>query len=331
MRFIAQFDLTADISASDDVGQQAIEHPNGEFKFIIRRKTVNDDSGTVTLHCNMEFEAAALDQAKETFLDYTVMVLDVLALVTHASIKFHRVHKIFDWTPGKAMRQGLMFVHDPPEPEPEPFLDPEILDVAALLLKAEVGEKVRSALRWFRWGVAAESPEDQFQHFWFALEVLAEHKKPTEKVNDACPTCHEALYCETCEVYPTHRPYPKQAIAHLIAQIAPGNPDFFPVADQARNMMMHGASVGTIEEKIGRPLHLIIDPLGHIVWTGLLSTLIGALPNDERPKELKMGHATTFVKWNMTAAAHMETMVPLGPDGEPDIELMDIKAEFVAD
>ena len=322
MRFVAQFDLTADVSAPDDIEQKSIEHPNGDFKFIIRRKTVNEGNGTVTLHCNMAFDAAALDQAKEDFMSCVLRVLDILALVTHASIKFHRLHKIFDLSRGKTMRQGLMFVHDPPEPEPTTFLEPHILDAASLFLKAEVGEKVLSALRWFRLGVVAESPEDQFQHFWFALELLAVHEKPAEDVQDLCPKCECALYCEACKEYPTHKPYPKQAIAHLCATIAPDAPDFFSIANKTLNMMMHGSSVEKIERKIGHQLHQIIDPLGKIVWIGLLNDLVKSLPEGDRPTELSLGQASTFVKWDMSAAVVMETVVPLGPDGEPDIELM---------
>ena len=322
MRCVAQFDLTADISASDDAMNQPIEHPNGEFKFIIRRKTVNEDSGTVTLHCNMEFDATKIDQAQDTFMGYLVRVLNVVVLVTHSSVRFHRVHKIFDLSPGKTMRQGFMYVYDPPEPVPMPFLSPLVLDTAALLLNADIEEKASSALRWFRLGVAAENPEDQFQHFWFALELLATHEKPSEEVHDSCSKCHEALYCKTCEEYPKHKPYPKQAIAYLCNKLAPEIPDFFPLAEKARNMMMHGSSKEKIEKKIRQPIDQIIDPMGRIVWLGLLNVLVNAIPKEARPEQLNLGQATTFVRWNLSAAALIETVIPLGPDGKPDIELL---------
>lgn len=329
MRFMAQFDISADATASDDVGPQAIEHPNGDFKFTIRRKTPSESDGTATLHCNMEFEAAALDQAQDALLGYVRKVLDILALLTHASINFDRVHKIFEWTPGKVMRQGLLFVYDPPEPDPPPTITPDVIDIASLFLKADVGEKIHSAMHWFRLGASAESPEDQFQNFWFALELLAVHEKPTEQVHDSCPKCHGALFCETCGDYPKHAPYPKQAIAHLCVQLAPQDPEFFPIAEKARHLMMHGSSRERIEEKIGQPLPNIIDPLGQLVWIGLLNILVRGLPEEDRPTELRTGMATTFVKWVKSATAHIETVVPPGPDGEPDIELMTgITAEF---
>ncbi|MGO7785661.1 methylamine utilization protein MauJ, partial [Rhizobium ruizarguesonis] len=58
---------------------------------------------------------------------------------------------------------------------------------------------MRRALRWYRLGIHAYSPDDQFTYFWFALEIVAEFQKPTSKVHDKFPHCQSALYCEKCE------------------------------------------------------------------------------------------------------------------------------------
>ena len=63
----------------------------------------------------MEFESEALEHAQQDFMDGMLSVLDMMSLVSHAIFRFDRLHKIFDWTPNKAIRSGLIFVYDPPE------------------------------------------------------------------------------------------------------------------------------------------------------------------------------------------------------------------------
>ena len=184
-------------------------------------------------------------------------------------------------------------------------------------------------LRWFRLGIIADTPEVQFQNFWFALELLSQHKKTTDEVHDICAKCGEALYCETCNTRPKHRPYPKQAIESVFQSLEPDKPELFRLMNRVRNSILHGEPASKIESATGVPLGQMVDPLAKLTWNGLISEVVAALPGDKRPNSLKVNVASTFVKWTLTAATHIETVIPLGPDGTPDIELLTgITVEF---
>ena len=162
----------------------------------------------------------------------------------------------------------------------------------------------------------------QFQSFWFALELLAQHKKSTAKVSDLCSKCGKPLYCEACEEYPKHRPFPKQAIFELCETLVPENPEFFPVISKTRNALLHGERAGAIKDIVGYPLENIIDPLAQATWNGLLSEVLAGLPKEQRPDQLNIGQATTFVQRKVSAIATIETIVPNDENGNPDIELL---------
>ena len=198
----------------------------------------------------------------------------------------------------------------------------ESFEAANLLLHATVDKRLLSALRWFRLGILADTSEEQFQKFWFSLELLAQYKKTTEKVHDSCPKCFGALYCKTCDTYPVHRPYPRQAIESIWKALAPHEVELFQIVNRARNAMLHGEPPDVIEAMTGVPLHQLVDPLSKVTWKGLISEVAAALPREKRPCHLNLGVANTFVKWNLTSAVHVDANIPLGPNGTPDIELL---------
>lgn len=329
MRLMAQFDIKSEMAMSTDIQHLKLHAPDNSFVFVIRSMKIDQETGDVTFRCNMEFESISLEKSREEVTELIRRILDMLALITQSDIRFSRLHKIFDWTPNLTMRRGYFFIYDPPKPEPDLVFNEQIFETGNLLLHSNISEKLASALRWFRLGLTGESAEEQFQNFFFALEIIAAIKKPADKVNDKCAKCGNPLFCEACQNHPMHRPYPKQAIEQLCKQIAPDNLDFFPVIDQVRNMMMHGTSSSHIEQKTGIPLNQIVDPLGRVAWNALIRTVLEGLPKNKRPRELQIAMANTYVKWDIEAAAIIETVVPNDSDGNPDIELMTgIRAEF---
>ena len=330
MQFIAQFDLTSDVSMPSDPTNYSIRSPNSDFSLVVREILLKKGRKMATFRCNMEFESEALENAQNDFMNRILNVLDIMSLVSHAIFRFDRLHKIFDWTPNMMMRDGLIFVYDPPEPAPDWNLDQELFEAANLFQHAAISDQLSSALRWFRLGVSADTTQEQFQNFWFALELLAEHRKSTTKVHDSCPNCNGPLYCRACDTYPMHRPYPKQAIESIWKEFASGEVDLFQAVNKARNKLLHGVSTKEIENIMDVPLHQMIDPLAQLTWKGLISELIAALPKDKRPNDLRLSVANTFVNWDLTARVNVSAVIPLGPDGTPDIELLKgIAAEFV--
>ena len=332
MKFIAQFDLTSDVSMPSDAEKYSIQSPNGDFSLVVREVSSKEGEPLATFRCNMEFESESLEHAQQDFMDRLLGVLDIMSLVTHAIFRFDRLHKIFDWTPNKTMRAGLIYFYDPPESTPDWVLDQEFFETANLFQHATMDDQLLSALRWFRLGIVADTSQEQFQNFWFVLELLAQYKKSTNKINDSCPMCRGALYCEACDTHPTHRPYPKQAIESIWRNLAPNEFKLFGIMNRARNGLMHGVPAGKIEEITGVPLHQMIDHLAQLTWKGLISEVIANLPKDKRPNNLRVVVANTLVKWNLTGAANISVVIPLGSNGTPDIELFTgISAEFVGE
>ena len=330
MRFMAQFDITSDVSVTDDAAKFSIHSSDDEFSLVIRDVTLVDDERLARFRCNMEFESENLQNAKEDFLDRVLGVLDIMSLISHAEFTFDRLHKIFDWTSNITMRDGLIFVYGAPKPKPDYVLDHEFFEVANLFQSAVLDDRLRSALRWFRLGIAADTVEEQFKNLWFALELLALHRREVGKIHDACPTCGEPLYCKVCDSHPMHRPYPIQAIESIWKETAPDELESFQIMNKTRHKLLHGVPANRIEAISGVPLHKMIDPLAQLTWRGLFAAIVAALPEDERPQSLKVSIANTFVKWDVTAAVSITAEVPLGTNGTADIELLEgISAEFV--
>jgi hypothetical protein len=68
---------------------------------------------------------------------------------------------------------------------------------------------VMLSMRWWARGVSASPTWYQFQFFWYALEILAEHVKPADAVADRCPACPGELYCRECDKVPDASAVPK--------------------------------------------------------------------------------------------------------------------------
>lgn len=208
--------------------------------------------------------------------------------------------------------------------DPQPFLNAEQTKTIERLLEFDIPPAIRRALRWYRLGIDADVTDDQFTYFWFSLEIVAEFQKPSTKVNDKCPVCQNALYCEACVTYPLHRPYPKQTIRELILQLDK-NCDEATVAllDKTRNSLMHGATLREIEHSLPDPHEAIVDKLGKILWMAL----IRQFPAEMFDGSLEMGVPSTYVHYKQNAVAHIQTVVPVDSDGHFDLEFKGMTME----
>ena len=132
------------------------------------------------------------------------------------------------------------------------------------------------------------------------VEILSQEVKPTEKVNDACPSCKEALYCPKCDTNPTHKPYPKQAIEHLFSLVVKGDDGkAFEISNKFRNSLMHGDSVEKIEKDLGIALSTQIDVLGKIAWYAILNILRNSLPATGEKIKLHFLETNTYCEKEM--------------------------------
>jgi hypothetical protein len=150
-------------------------------------------------------------------------------------------------------------------------------------------------------------------------------------VNDTCPVCRSALYCETCKDHPKHWPYEKQKIRALIQAVDKEcDEKKLEMLEKARNTLMHGGTLKEIEEKLPDPKEEIVDTLGKIVFLALLNQFPRELMV-EKAKDLKFLSPSTFIHKTLTGIGHMQMGVPVAADGELDLSFSGTKMEMITD
>lgn len=253
----------------------------------------------------------------------------MLAFTTGSSFQRHRIRQIVDATPpGKDGVTSLLMWGDPIQYEdPQPFLREDTARAIERLLEFDMPPAISRAMRWYRLGINGAWPDDQFVYFWFALEVVAEFQKSTDKVPDRCPRCRSPLYCESCETHPVHRPYPRQAIRALLKAVDNDCDDVtLERLEKTRNSLMHGSTLKEIEDSLPQPHEEIVDVLGRLLW----KALIHQFPREMFDGTLAMGFPSTYVHRTLRGVFHIQTVVPVGTDGDLDLNFKGMKAELVA-
>lgn len=329
MRCIANYEIESEMSvASDDIRLQ-LRHPNGHFQVRMKNIVRDNFSTPFLLSLQIIFEAPSLNEAREIAQEKLTEYLSMLAFVTGAGVRRHRTKQIVDCTPLSGMRECLVWADSAGHEDPQPFLDENIIASMERLLQFDSPPAVRRALRWYRIGIHDSMPEDQFQYFWFALEILAEHQKATEKVADRCAQCKSPLYCNQCETHPTHRPYAKQAIRSLIQAVdKTSKEETIEALDKARNALMHGTTLAEIEEELPSSGEHIVDILGKI----LFKALVHQFPKEIFKETIQFGSPTTYIHQTVTGIVHVSTIVPKGEDGELDLDsFTGLKVSMVTD
>jgi hypothetical protein len=201
--------------------------------------------------------------------------LDTLAVVTNVHYEIRRRVLVADWTPGLTKRRFLYYKVFPDPNVPKYGLSQEHMETVATFTANPIPRGVRLAMQWWAHAAASSPPSEQFQRFWYALEILAEHAKPNVKVASKCSTCGGDLYCTKCGTVPLHRPYPKQAIKMLIQKHVTGQPDeFFDRIDEVRNRLLHGEDPKEIARAMNFEWQSLTDDLGRATWAALLSHLM---------------------------------------------------------
>ena len=318
MRCVANFEVASELSVVADDQTLIISDPRDAFKALIRNIPRSEFTTPFLLSVHIYFEAEALRDAADAAEDHLATCLNMLAFTTGSGFRKHRIRQIVDAEPSLkgAMRDIRMWGDRIEYDDPQPFLDDEHAKTIERLLAFDIPPAIRRAMRWYRLGIDASALDDQFTYFWFALEIVAEFQKPAAKVNDKCPHCQSALYCEKCETHPQHKPYAKQAIRALLMDADKGCDDAtVALLDKTRNSLMHGATLREIEGSLPDPHESVIDTLGRLLW----KALVKQFPTEMFDGSLVMGVPSTYVHYKATAVAHIQTVVPVDADGHFDL------------
>lgn len=306
------------------------QHPKQNVSIEIKNKHVEPGQEDATLSAYVIVEATEFDIAEGKSLDFLKEFIDLVTFSTNMHFSIGDMLKIAEWTPGLEERECYISNKFPGDERPYPAIDKPLLETIELLLSGEISGRLQRALRWFSNGVSAKYLDEQFQCFWFVMEILSQEVKPTKKVNDACPVCREALYCQNCGTTPMHKPYPKQAIEHLFSLIVTGDSEkAFEISNKFRNSLMHGDSVESVEKKLGIKLSTQIDHLGKIAWFAILNILHKSLPATGEKIKLHLLETNTYCAYDMHVKMHIsfQSRDNMNPS-IGDIPTLDVKMNY---
>ena len=326
MKTVGKFEVLSNTSVVEDDRWLDFEHPDGGYRARVRNITRVDFFTPFRLEVHVYFEAESLDRITEAAEDKLARFLNVLALATEGQFKRHR-RKVVVQIGAHGYMSDYIFSTDAMENEdPEPLLHARVAKLVHRIGQAGVGVKTHRALRWLRLGINSRVGDDQFQSFWFAMELLAGSKKSNEKIHDACPQCNQPLFCEQCQANPIHRPYPKQAIKALIQAAMPAYDDKqIEVLAGARNALAHGTTLREYEATHPAPEgdpHLV-DKLYAVVRNALLLEF----PEDVQGTLHSERDSTSVVSMTATMVAHIQTVVPQDENGDLDLSFPGLTIE----
>lgn len=328
MQVVANFEIKAESSVVSDDLRLEIKHPQGLYRALVMNIPRADYSAPFVLSLHLYFDAPDLDEAEEIAEERLADCLNMLAFTVGSAFSLHRIRQIVDCTPESGMRDVRFWSDAIDHEDPQPFLDERIAKTIERLSEFQISPAIRRAMRWYRLGINATVPDDQFQYFWFALEIIAEAQKAAKKAPSNCPHCTSPLFCETCKTHPVHKPYPKQAIQALLIAVDKECDDvMFKRLDRTRNGLMHGNTMEEIESDQTEGNRHIVDTLGNLVW----KALIFQFPREWFDGSLSLGMPSTYVHHRLHGVAHVQMVLPKDAEGNLDLSFSDFKAEMVTD
>jgi hypothetical protein len=312
-RWLADFRVQSELTMPLGVTSLDYSDPSGTYQIRIK-ETKNTTAIEEKMSVEVTFSAVDIAAAEEQAHDHLQKFLHLLSFVTSCGFRITRKIAIIDWEPGgTGIREAFIYSPSDQNSDLQHGLSPELLKTIEMLKAWGTTPLLETALRWFASGVRSTIMEDQFQLFWFVIEIIGA-SIAAAKVTDKCVRCGGELCCTACGAISEHRPFPKQKISGLlkeggVAQLRIDN--LFYV----RNALLHGTPREEIEEavKSGDPsfsFHDIVDFAGRTAWHLILHTFQKP-PGEHRPSFLQV---STFVDWKVTAKAHVKIGIPGHPN-----------------
>ncbi|MYM66244.1 hypothetical protein GTP45_05265 [Pseudoduganella sp. FT55W] len=312
MKCLADYDVEVDICLEKPETFSSSLGSESQFEFHIKNKAQEGDKEGSLVSIKIVFEVDQIEDAADISRAILADIINSLAFVTNGRFSPYRLTKIIDWTPGLTSRTLLFFTEPAADAPAIAAIGDEILTFTQELIQLDLSNPLKSAMRWFRLGVAAEVLEEQFQYFWFALEILAQIDKPNDKVPDRCAKCRGALFCSACNEHPKHRAFSTQLIEKLVSDISGDTQgETYGIFVRVRNTLMHGNQLHEIESELPCEAYEVVDKLAGIVWKVICFNVNKKWPVSGRPFLLP----STYVKHLVMAATNMTITLPEGPNG----------------
>jgi hypothetical protein len=271
--FRCDLDIVGDLVLPAGVGQMSTETLAG-LSFSFTNGPVGPDGHVGGMRVTVVGPSQSIESARGDLQQALAEQLNLLTFATHSRFKIVAPRRVMEWEPGQKKRKLQVFHTVDPRHPPDPELDPDFLNTTDALDRAGAPPHVGTALKYFRYGLLDDQPEDQFMQLWLALEIMAENGKDPEPVPILCASCNANMTCSACGNSPTRVPMAKQAIELLIEKIA-GDAAAIVSKRQfkARNGLMHGRSRERIEAECKAPLGNLVNELGALAWHAIMSAI----------------------------------------------------------
>ena len=285
--FRCEYKVTCDLVIADETSSLSIMGVDGNA-YEFSNAEPNEDGHVPYIIVTVYGESTSIDEAQEHLRSCLAKQLDMFSFATHSRCKIEEPIRLVEWDEEEKTRHFKAFHTSDARFPPEPNLSQEFLNTSSILDNAEPPPFIRTALKYFRYGVLDTQPEDQFMRFWLALEIIAENTKENVQIAIICPECKSALTCSACGAEPKRTPMAKQAI-ELISEKIIGEKwrDVTKPLFTTRNGVMHGSSVETIEKKSKQSISVSVNDLARLVWNAIR---INIKLSDEEASKLVLGH-----------------------------------------
>ena len=188
MRCLADFTLDSDLCLPAGAAPLTLNDPAGRFSLTLYNATEAEHAvPEAVLSAQMIFETdlrfpdewREIDELADKLLGEA---LNVLAFATNRKFVPRTLKRLVDWTPGFIDRDAMIYTETPEWDLAEPELNADYIQTAERILAMQAGPEHQAAMRWHRIAVREGVLEQQFSYFWFALEIVAEALKGTERV-----------------------------------------------------------------------------------------------------------------------------------------------------
>lgn len=305
-RYLLDFEVESHGCLLDECGPIETSLPSEGVEIRISNLSINPGTDRPLLSFHLIHPGDDLESTSRAGRAFLKRYLNYLSFATNLTFRIHKLYRIVDWTPGLTERECYQYQAFPGSELPYPVLDKPLFESVERLFAVETTPAFQRALKWFSAGVRAEYMDDQFQYFWLVVELVAQLNKAPEKVNDSCPICRSPLYCQACDSFPTHRPYPKQSIYQLFDKMIEIDAEkIFKTANDVRNAIMHGDDVESIEASQGIKFEDVVNQVGGIAWAALLNAFTHNPDDRKRIGSLSILQTNMHVHQLLTMKVHM--------------------------
>jgi hypothetical protein len=291
----------------------------GDYEFFLQDASPDDPAGE-SIAAQVKLAAEDLKSAESASLEAMRYFLDLLSFSTGFGFRIRRRRFVMDWSPGLEVREALAYGHASDTDDRWPELEGVYLDTAREIAECENLKQFRSAMHWYGAGLRSTIAEDQFQYFWFVLELIAEITKGKELVADKCQRCGSDLFCNSCNSVSQHRPFVKQGIESIMDRLKVSKErqrDLFTI----RNGLMHGDTRDEIELKIRResPDVEFADAVDFLAGCAFMAIFNSLKMRQSKVDRLVFGERDSVVTRGVTMTAHIKTGM-YGDKNDPRIE-----------